>query len=146
MPCQQPEDKGVQGHSWKARGGHQGGRCKEERQRHAKRGGPQEREVMSTWKKRWQCFAGRTQTNSRQCSALGRKNIRGSVFGVGMQNVAWFTILTWKTLTVSQTAHSKVFGKSCTLTVGKPALHAPGSSYSTNTLTDEYVQKVLQQK
>lgn len=36
-------------------------------------------------KKNRQRFAGRTQTNSRQRSALGRRHTRGSVFGAGIQ-------------------------------------------------------------
>jgi len=115
--------------------------------------GPQEREVMFTWKK-IATFCWEDLDKLKACSVLGKQ----LGWGEDMQEAqhlqyvcknmtdVWFTILTWKTLTVSQTAHNKEFGKSCALTIRKPALQDPGSSYSTNILTDEDGHKVLQQK
>lgn len=154
LPSNQKRKRCREVNSWEARGGHWEGRSKKEWQRQTRRGRAIRKRSEAYLKKKITVFCWKASDKLKACSVLGRQ----LGWGEGIEEaqcleqvcknvtVTWFTILTWKILTVGDTAHNKEFGKSCALTCKKPALQAPGSSYSTNILTEGYVQKVLQQK
>lgn len=137
--------------SWEARGEHQEGRCQKNGRGRQKEGGSQEsdvylkKEIATCWEDldklkghsilerqlEW-----REDTEQAQCWEQICKNV----------TPVWYTVLIWKTWTLSWTVQKKEFGKSSALTIRKPAFQVPGSSYNTNNVTGEQVQKVLHQK